>query len=303
MNGTVPAVSLRDLTKYYGDSLGVDGITFDVQPGEIVGFLGPNGSGKTTVLRMIVGLISITRGSARVFGADVATGGPAVRERVGYLPGTLSLYGHMTAGEYLEFIARMRRRDCSARTLDLARRFDLDLDRRIGDMSKGNKQKVGVVQAFMHDPMLLVMDEPTSGLDPIVQREFDDLLEEARGRGASVLLSSHVMSEVERLSSHVAIINKGRLVTFDYVDSLRERLARRVILEFATAADPSTVSRVPGFVLESCEGRHITGSMQGSQRDLLQAALTRDLVTVHSPEPTLDDLFVGLVNGGATDAP
>ena len=303
MPGPVPAVSLHGLTKYYGSSLGVEDITFQVQPGEIVGFLGPNGSGKTTVLRMLMGLISITRGSARVFGVDVAAGGPGVRERVGYLPGALSLYEHMTAGEYLGFLASMRRVDCSTQIKSLAARFGLDLDRKIDDMSKGNKQKVGVVQAFMHDPMLLVMDEPTSGLDPIVQHEFDDLLDEARERGASVLLSSHVLSEVERLSSHVAIIDKGRLVTFDHLDTLRERMTRRVTLEFAGAADVSAVSGVPGFVLESVDGRHITGTVTGSQSALLKAALMHDLVTVHSPEPSLDDLFVGIVNRNAHRAP
>lgn len=302
MADVLPAVQLQGLTKFYGDSLGVEDITFQVQPGEIVGFLGPNGSGKTTVLRMLVGLLSVTRGSARIFGEDITTAGPGLRARVGYLPGTLSLYEHMTAREYLGFLAGMRGRDCSARTVDLAGRLNLDLGRRIEDMSKGNKQKVGVIQAFMHDPDLLLLDEPTSGLDPIVQREFDDILDEARSRGAAVLLSSHVMSEVERLATHVAIINKGRLVVFDYVEALRERTVRRVILEFATDEDASRFVPVNGFVLESREGRHVAGSMPGSQHDLLVSALKQNLVTVHSPEPSLDDLFVGLVNGGEPGA-
>lgn len=302
MAPVVPAVQLQGLTKFYGDSLGVEEITFQVQPGEIVGFLGPNGSGKTTVLRMLVGLISVTRGSALIFGEDVATAGPGLRARVGYLPGTLSLYGHMTARDYLGFLSRMRRLDCAPRIEELSRRFALDLDRRIDDMSKGNKQKVGVIQAFMHSPDLLLLDEPTSGLDPIVQREFDDVLGEARDRGAAVLLSSHVMSEVERLATHVAIINKGHLVVFDYVESLRDRTVRRVILEFATEQDAAVFEPVPGFSVESRSGRHVTGLMPGSQHDLLQSALRQNLVTVHSPEPSLDDLFVGLVNGGGPGA-
>lgn len=292
------AVSLDGLTKYYGKQLGVEDITFAVPPGEIVGFLGPNGSGKTTVMRMIVGLLGITRGRAVVMGHDVASSPPSVRQDIGYLPGTLSLYEHMTAGEYLGFISAMRRRDCTRNIRGLAERFDLSLSRRISDMSKGNKQKVGVVQAFMHDPLLLIMDEPTSGLDPIVQREFDNLLKEATMRGASVLLSSHVMSEVERLASHVAIINKGHLIAFDSVATLRDRLVHQVTLEFATDARPEIVASVPGFVVTSCEGRRIVGSVTGNQKPLLEAVVQADIVSVHSPEPSLDELFVGLVNGG-----
>lgn len=298
----ISAVSLRNLTKFYGRTRGVEDISFEVQPGEIVGFLGPNGSGKTTVLRMLVGLLTITSGTAQIFGRTVSRADPSLRDKVGYLPGTLSLYEHLTASDYLQFIAGMRKKNCSARIAELAERFDLDLHKRIDSLSKGNKQKVGVIQAFMHDPLLLVLDEPTSGLDPIVQREFDDILDQAKDRGAAVLLSSHVMSEVERLSSHVAIINKGHLVVFDYVDALRERTVRRVTLEFATDADASSVSAIPGFTLESCTGRHITGTMTGSQRPLLHAAMSRDLVTVHSPEPSLDELFMGLVNGEANRA-
>lgn len=300
MTEPVPAVQLLGLTKYYGGTLGVEDITFRVSQGEIVGFLGPNGSGKTTVLRMLAGLLSITRGSAKVFGEDVTAAGPGLRSRMGYLPGTLSLYGHMSARDYLAFLAAMRRKDCAARVTELARRLDLDLGKRIDGMSKGNKQKVGVIQAFMHDPDLLLLDEPTSGLDPIVQREFDDILDETRDRGAAVLLSSHVMSEVERLATHVAIINKGRLVVFDRVDTLRERTVRRVILEFATDADAAAFRPADGYAVESRSGRHVTGSITGSQHDLLLSALQQNLVTVHSPEPSLDDLFVGLVNSGGT---
>ncbi|MGA1363132.1 MAG: ATP-binding cassette domain-containing protein, partial [Ilumatobacteraceae bacterium] len=166
--GSVAAVRLIGLTKFYGRRLGVQDVSFEVNPGEVVGFLGPNGSGKTTVLRMLVGLLRPTPGRAEVFGSDVSQSGPDIRERVGYLPGTLSLYQRMTAGAYLDFMAAMRRRDCSARATELCERFGVNTGAHIGEMSKGNRQKVGVVQAFMHDPDLLVMDEPTSGLDPVV---------------------------------------------------------------------------------------------------------------------------------------
>lgn len=293
-----PPIRTERLTKYYGPHLGVTDVDFDVGEGEVVGFLGPNGSGKTTVLRMLVGLISISRGRAWLFGRDVATAGPSVRADVGYLPGVLGLYEHMTALDYFTFLATMRRVDCLDRALEVAERLALDPGVRIGSMSKGTRQKVGVVQAFMHSPRLLILDEPTSGLDPLVQHEFDALLAETRDRGAAVLLSSHVMSEVERLASKVAILDAGRLVAFDHVAHLPGRASRTVVLEFAGPADPSVVARVAGFDLTTCEGRRIVGTMTGPQRPLLEAALAADLVAVQSPEPSLDELFRGLVGNG-----
>lgn len=288
-------IRTADLTKFYGDHLGVEGVTFDVAAGEVVGFLGPNGSGKTTVLRMLVGLISITRGHAWLFGRDVRSAGPSVRAELGYLPGVLGLYEHMTAMEYFTFLARMRGLNCLDNARLLAERLDLDPNVRISSMSKGTRQKVGVVQAFMHHPRLLILDEPTSGLDPLVQHEFDSLLAETRDRGAAVLLSSHVMSEVERLASKVAILDAGRLVAFDHVEHLPGRTRRQVVLEFAGPIDPALVASVPGFALASCDGRQITGTMIGSQRPLLEAALRADLYAVHSPEPSLDELFRSMV--------
>lgn len=292
---SAPAIRTRDLTKYYGTTRGVEGVEMDVAPGSIVGFLGPNGSGKTTVLRMLVGLISPTRGCAEVFGADVATSPPSVRSALGYLPGTLGLYGKMTAREYFAFLSRMRRVDCHGPAEELCGRLSLDPGLRIDDMSKGTRQKVGVVQAFMHSPRVVVLDEPTSGLDPLVQHEFDGLLREACSRGTAVLLSSHVLSEVERLADRVAILDSGRLVALEDVANLPGRSVRTVVLEFATDADPGLLSSVPGFAITRCEGRHITGTVAGTQRPLLEAALRGDLVAVVSPERSLDELFRVLV--------
>ena len=290
-----PAVRLDRLTKFYGRRLGVQDVSFEVNPGEVVGFLGPNGSGKTTVLRMLVGLLRPTSGRAELFGLDVRTCGPSVRDRVGYLPGTLSLYRRMTAGSYLSFMERMRGRDCAARSAELCERLGVDAAARIGEMSKGNRQKVGVVQAFMHDPDLLVMDEPTSGLDPVVQKQFDDLLQESTSRGAAVLLSSHVMSEVERLASRVAIVNKGSMVAFDRVDDLRSRTAATVVFEFAGPVDPYPLVSVPGFALTRTVGNTVEGTVRGTQHELLAAAVAMGVVAVRSPERTLDELFLDLV--------
>jgi len=295
--GSAAATRLIDLTKFYGRRLGVRDVSFEVNPGEVVGFLGPNGSGKTTVLRVLAGLLRPTSGRAEIFGTDVTQSGPAARARVGYLPGTLSLYQRMTAGSYLTFMAAMRRRDCTARTAELCGRFGVDMRAHIGEMSKGNRQKVGVVQAFMHDPDLLIMDEPTSGLDPVVQKEFDDLLQESTARGAAVLLSSHVMSEVERLAARVAIVNRGSMVAFDRVDALRSRTAATVVLEFAAPVDPAPLVAVPGFALVRAAGGTVEGTVRGSQHRVLEVAVAMGVEAVRSPERTLDDLFLDLVNG------
>lgn len=288
-------VSARGLTKFYGRKTGVEDVSFDVAAGEVIGFLGPNGSGKTTVLRMLVGLLSITHGSARVFGHDVARAPSSIRSGIGYLPGSLGLYEHMTATEYFSFLARMRRQDCTARWVDLCDRFALDPGLHIHSMSKGTRQKVGVVQAFMHSPRLLILDEPTSGLDPIVQHEFDNVLSEERSRGTAVLLSSHVMAEVERLATKVAILNAGRLVAFDHVEDLPGRGTRRLVLEFANEPAPGLLDGVSSFALTERRGRRLEGVVTGSQHETLQVALDNGLVAVFSPEPSLDELFRELV--------
>ncbi len=289
-------VEMENLTKYYGKKLGVTGLTFDVIPGEVVGFLGPNGSGKTTGLRMLVGLLKITSGSARLFGTDVATATPAIRKRIGYLPGTLTLHKNMSVREYFEFLGAMRTMDCRRSYETLSERFGLALDRDIASLSKGTRQKVGVVQAFMHSPDLLILDEPTSGLDPFMQREFDDLLDESKQRGAAVLLSSHVMSEVERLASRVAIIDKGKLVVVEQVDRLKLRATRTLDLEFAQPVDAARFRSLPGVSDAEARDKRVTVTMSGSENAVLSLAADLGVVTLHSHDPSLDEIFVDLVN-------
>lgn len=307
MSPVSAAISLRGLTKYYGRRLGVEDVTFDVAPGEVLGFLGPNGSGKTTVLRMLLGLISITRGSATLLGQDVTTAPAALRARVGYLPGALALYKNQTVDEYLRFVARMRKDDSHVHGADLCERLGLERDRHIGDLSKGNRQKVGVVQAFMHRPDVLILDEPTSGLDPIVQREFETILAEARDRGAAVILSSHVMHEVEQLATRVAIIDTGHLRVVDAVESLKNHLYRTLTLTFASAVDIAVLRlrdgvkdvRAPEPVPDSTEFR-VEVSVSGSEADLLRAALDLGLVHVTSADPALDEIFLELTGNGTS---
>jgi ABC-2 type transport system ATP-binding protein len=293
-----PAIVLAGLTKYYGRRRGVEDLTFEVRPGEVFGFLGPNGAGKTTTLRMLVGLLRLTAGSATVLGQDIASAPPALRARIGYLPGALALYKNLTGREFLTFSARMRRLDLDARITDLARRLDLDLDRHIHDLSRGNQQKIGVVQAFMHDPDVLILDEPTSGLDPIVQREFESLVTQATDRGAAVLLSSHVLSEVEQLAQRVAVVDDGRLLVVEHIETLKGRAVRTVELAFPAPVDAAAYEALPCVQQARVHGSQLTCTVVGAETDLLRLAVDGGVETVRTLEPSLEDIFMSLVAGG-----
>lgn len=290
-----PTVRLRDLTKFYGSSLGVEGVDLDVAPGTVCGLLGPNGSGKTTILRMMLGLLKITRGTATVFGIDVASSPPDWRSRVGYLPGELSLYENQTVEQYLAYLSALRRGDFSNRISELCSRLSLDRTKHIGDLSKGTKQKVAVVQAFMHSPDLLILDEPTSGLDPIIQREFEELIHEECARGAAIILSSHVMSEAERLSTHVSIVNKGRVVLTDDVASLKAKVTRTVELEFDQPIDVREFRAVEHVQSAEVNRNTVTCRIVGSENALLRLAAERGAVTVRTHEQSLDQIFLDVV--------
>lgn len=288
-------VRAEQLTKFYGKRRGVEGVSFTLDRGEIIGFLGPNGSGKTTVLRMLVGLISISRGTAEILGRNVTDARADIRSQVGYLPGTLGLYEHLTARQFFSFLSDLRRTNCEASVDELCQRFSLDPTFRIKTMSKGTKQKVGLIQAFMHEPEVLILDEPTSGLDPLVQHEFEHLLRETQQRGASIILSSHVLSEVEKLAHRVVILNNGRLLANERVESLPGHETRDVVIDFDRAIDSSMFHNIEGFRLMSSSSTQISGTTTGSQRPLLDVALQQGLIRIHSPEPSLDELFRQLV--------
>jgi len=294
---TQPTVRLRDLTKFYGSSLGVEGVDLDVEPGTVCGLLGPNGSGKTTILRMMLGLLKITRGTATVFGIDVASSPPGWRSRVGYLPGELSLYENQTVGQYLAYLSAIRRGDYSVRITELCSRLSLDPTKHIGDLSKGTKQKVAVVQAFMHSPDLLILDEPTSGLDPIIQREFEALVHSECARGAAIILSSHVMSEAERLSSHVSIVHKGHVVLTDDIASLKAKVTRTVELEFDRPVDAQAFRAVENVQSVEADRNTIICRVVGSENALLRLAADAGAVTIRTHEQSLDQIFLDVVRG------
>jgi ABC-2 type transport system ATP-binding protein len=267
-----------------------------VLPGEIVGLLGPNGSGKTTVMRMVLGLIRPTHGSIEVFGVPVSSGDVKYRERVGYLPGTLGLYRQMTVEGFLRFLAQMRQADCRVRMQELLERLELSPHAVIGGLSKGNKQKVGVVQALMHSPDLLILDEPTSGLDPMNQRVFESIIREERKKGVAVVLSSHVMHEVDELADRVVILMNGRVVINDDVAALKSRIARTLRMEFVHPVTEDIfkgVSGVEHVMIEMSDARCIvTCTVVGSESPLLEVAVHNKVESVFSKEPSLEEIFL-----------
>jgi ABC-2 type transport system ATP-binding protein len=270
----------------------LDGVDLEIHRGEVFGFLGPNGAGKSTTIRILLDLLRPTAGEAQLFGQRPATGGHELRARVGYLPGELSMAGQRTAGESLHYLARLRGGAGRDRIGPLAERFGLELDRPIRGLSKGNKQKVGVVQAFMHDPELLILDEPTSGLDPLLQREFLDLVLEAQERGATVFMSSHVLSEVEDVASRVAIIRAGRIVDIDDVRTLRTRAGQAIELRFADPVDASHFEALPGVADVATHGTTLTCLLRGEPDPLLKVAARHHVVHISAQDRELEDLFL-----------
>jgi ABC-2 type transport system ATP-binding protein len=243
-------ITTDQLVKRFGSRTAVHGLDLDVRRGEVFGVIGPNGAGKTTTMRMLLDIVRPTSGSATVLGANPRTGGATLRRRIGFLPGELRLEGRANAGELLRHYARISGRVPAGRIPELAERLGLDLSRQIRGLSKGNKQKLGLIQAFMHEPELLVLDEPTSGLDPLVQQEFLAMVREAARAGQTVFLSSHVLSEVEHAAHRVAILREGRLLNVTHVSTLRKEAGRRVravLANIELAQVKALLGAVPGL--------------------------------------------------------
>ena len=286
-----PIVELVSLTKWFGNHRGVSNLNVQVAPGQVFGFLGPNGAGKSTTIRLLMGLYVPGAGRAEAFGLDTRIHGPQVRRRIGYLPGELALHPRLTGREILDRVARVRGDTDRELRGRLERRFAAELDRPVHTLSKGNRQKIGLIQAFMHDPELFVLDEPTSGLDPLLQKEFADLLEESVSRGRSVFLSSHDLDEVQRLAHQIAIIREGCLVTVDTVHGLRSRSPRTIELTFRNPVDTSVLDRLPGTRVTAATGSRVTLKVEGEVGLVLVTAASMDVVDIVARPADLDELF------------
>ncbi|WP_422773886.1 ABC transporter ATP-binding protein [Plantactinospora sp. WMMC1484] len=296
-----PAISTEQLVKRYGRSRGLAGLDLRVEPGEVYGFLGPNGAGKSTTIRLLLDLIRPTSGRVSVLGQDPRQHGVALRRRIGYLAGDFVVDGRQTGRELLGYLANLRGGVPRARIEELAERLDLDLGRRIRSLSRGNRQKVGVVQAFMHSPELLILDEPTSGLDPFLQQEFVALVREARAAGQTVFMSSHVMSEVQQTADRVGIVREGRLVTVERVEELRERAVRRVEIHFDDPVELAEFAELPGVSDATLERGTLRCRLDGRADGLVKAASRHAVVSLLSEEPDLEELFFGYYATGEVE--
>ncbi|MEZ5115119.1 MAG: ABC transporter ATP-binding protein [Candidatus Nanopelagicales bacterium] len=292
----------EDVTKYYGSSRGVIDVDLELRRGEVLGLLGPNGAGKTTLLRTMLDLIRPTAGRITVMGRDAHRESVAVRRELSYLPGELALPPRLTGRQAVRLYTSARGPVDPSRVQRFADRLDLDLDRRVGDLSKGNKQKVGVVLAFAPDVPLLVLDEPTSGLDPLLQRTFRDFVFEAVDEGRTVLLSSHVMEEVEHLATRVALMREGRVVAVDSVDALKGLVAREVRVRVGVGVDvpalTATLTALPGVTGVTAREGVLELRAQGSMDALVKALAAVEVDAVTSVEPDLEDVFVTFYETG-----
>jgi ABC-type multidrug transport system ATPase subunit len=285
-------IQIEKLTKNYGEHRGVIDVDLEVNEGEIFGFLGPNGAGKTTTIRTLLDLIRPSSGRALVFGVESTADPVAIHRRVGYIPGEFTLYDRLSGGQTIEYFANLRGGVDAGYQRSLIERFDIDPKRRYKELSKGNKQKIGLVIALQHQPELLVLDEPTSGLDPLVQQSFFELVREAQAEGRTVFLSSHILSEVERTCDRVAIIREGRIVRRGRVEDLRDLAHHQVELRFTGPVPVAEFESLPGVSDVRAEEHVLRLRVSGPITPVVRAAARYELLDFVSREPTLEETFL-----------
>lgn len=288
-------ISTKDLTKYYGTSRGIEAINLEIEEGEIFGFIGPNGAGKSTTIRTLLGLLKPTSGSATIFGKDVVRNGPAIREDTGYLPSEVFYYDNMRVIDLLRYSASFykgkSRKAIEDRMYTLAKLLDLDLKKRIDDLSYGNKKKVGIIQGLQHSPKLIILDEPTGGLDPLMQQTFFELLREENKRGATILFSSHILSEVQKLCNRVAIIKEGKIVKVERMDDLRRNSYAKIRLELGAPINKSWLN-LPGISNLQVSAHRVSFLFRGDINTVTKLVVGMKLVSIWIEEPELEEIFM-----------
>lgn len=295
-------IQTESLTKDYGAHRAITDVGLEVREGEVFGYLGPNGAGKSTTIRILMDFIRATEGRAAVFGLDSRANSQDIRRRTAYLPGDVTLYDRMTGGELLEYFANLSGGVDRGHVERLSERLDCELDKPIKALSRGNRQKIGLVQAFMHRSELIIMDEPSSGLDPLMQQEFYALVEEVKAEGRTVFISSHIMPEVERVCDRVGIIRRGELVTVEDIDTLKERAFHKVELHFSHPVPRYLFAGLPGVQDVEAEGSVVTCTVVGKPDALVKAAARFEVVKLVSHEPNLEDVFLSYYGDGGEDA-
>jgi ABC-2 type transport system ATP-binding protein len=287
------AIQTVGLTKHYGNVHALVDLDLEIRPGEIFGFLGPNGAGKTTMIRTILDEIRPTAGSASILGMDSHKQSVEIRNFIGYVPGDLAMYPNLTGQDTITYFSNLRGGVDWSYVNELANRLDTDMTKKVGDLSSGNRQKIGLIQAFMNKPEVLIMDEPSSGLDPLVQREFQTMLREVTANGSTVFLSSHTLSEVQRVADRVGIIRHGRLIALESVASLRSKGIRKIELFFDTSVDASVFEVVPGVSDVAIQNHHVTLSFTGQMETLIKVVTDgHTLVDISTQEADLEEIFL-----------
>jgi beta-exotoxin I transport system ATP-binding protein len=289
---TEPAIVTSGLSKDYGSGRGLFDLDLEVARGEVFGFLGPNGAGKSTTMRLLLDLIEPSGGSASLLGLDSREQSLELRRRVGFLPGEFAVHPQLTGERVLDYLAEIRGGVDRRLRDSLAARFEAQLDRPVRELSTGNRRKIGLIQAFMHEPELLILDEPITGLDPLVQASFHELLAEVSGQGRTVFLSSHTLSEVERVTHRVAILREGRLVVVDSIENLRRVAVQRLEIEFAQPVALDEFRGLPGVREASSEDGRVTIAFEGPADPIVKAAATHEVRAIRVPENELEEIFL-----------
>jgi ABC-2 type transport system ATP-binding protein len=284
-------IEIKNLTKYYGKQRGIEDVSFEVKEGEIFGFIGPNGAGKSTTIRTILSLIYPTSGSATIFNKDCIEFGHEVKEEIGYLPSEVFYYDGMKVIDILRYSASFYKKDCEKRMHELAKIMDLDLNKKVDDLSYGNKKKVGIVQGLLHEPKLLILDEPTSGLDPLMQQKFFDLILEENKKGTTVLFSSHILTEVQKLCDRVGIIKDGSMIRVDNIEALRGDNYKRFIVEFEEASSISGF-KVPDMNSVESKENKLSFLYKGDINAVIEELHKVRVKNLIIEEPTLEEIFM-----------
>lgn len=289
----VPAIEMNDLSKFYGKARGIDHVNLEIGEGEIFGFIGPNGAGKSTTIRILLNLIFPTGGSARIMGLDVIRDTKTVKQMTGYIPSDANAYSSMKAGEFLSYCLRFYRiRNGEQRIDELSTLFELEVNRKIADLSLGNRKKVSIIQSLLHSPKLLILDEPTTGLDPLMQEKFFDLLRSENRKGMTIFYSSHVLSEVQMLCQRIAIIKEGKIIKVEDIETLRKRQLKKVYIEFGDEGKSGTFN-IPG--MESVEygpGNALFFMYPGDVNQLIGRLAGRKIIDLTIEEPSLEEIFM-----------
>jgi len=294
------AININKLSKRYGrsDKYALRDLTLKVQPGEVYGFLGPNGAGKSTAIRLLMNFIQPTEGGATILGHDVVKDSVDVKRTIGYLSSDAGLYRKMTGQQYLDYMSELQPAASLKYRNELIKRFKADPSKKLGELSRGNRQKIGIIQAFMHQPQILILDEPTSGLDPLMQEEFYELVKEARQRGASVFASSHILSEVQKMCDRVGIIREGKLVGEREIAEMAQEAAQTFDITFAGKPPIAKLKKLNGVQNVIQDGNRLTLHFHGKLGPLLAELAHHDVSAIDTRQLDLEEVFLGFYNEG-----